>query len=259
MVEMQGYAPLCKRVFVGDVGESIAHHCECLPSRPFRYKGWSQESMTLAIRDGMTVRGAAEYYSVQRSTLGDRISGRVLPGAKSGPATHLTSKEEEELVSFPCRSALVGHARTRKEVMAIVNCILSAQGASKDVSPGWWSGFVSRHPELTLRTPATLSISQAIATDPVVIDSYFDELERTLEQNDLIGKPCQIFKWTRPVCLWTPHNQKLLHGKDTKTLLRLLAVSRVKSLLLGPSVQVVSACRHGNMGQKKYPTRISCG
>ena len=54
--------------------------------------------MTSAIKaifeDGMSVRGAAEYYGVAKSTLGDRISGRVLPGAKSGPSTYLTFEEE---------------------------------------------------------------------------------------------------------------------------------------------------------------------
>ena len=188
MATMQEYAPLRERVYIGYVGPSVSDHDESLlPSRPCTYKGWTQESMTSAIKavvdDGMSVRGAAEYYGVPKSTLGDRISGRVLPGAKSGPNTYLSSEEEEELVNFLCRTALVGHARTRKEVLAIVNRILSSRGKNKDVSPGWWAAFVARHPMLTLRTPATLSISRANATDPVVIDSYFDELERALEEN----------------------------------------------------------------------------
>ena len=33
------------------------------------------------VDDGMSIRGAAEYYGVPKSTLGDRISGHVLPGA----------------------------------------------------------------------------------------------------------------------------------------------------------------------------------
>ena len=221
MATMQEYAPLRERVYIGYVGPSVSDHDESLlPSRPCTYKGWTQESMTSAIKavvdDGMSVRGAAEYYGVPKSTLGDRISGRVLPGAKSGPNTYLSSEEEEELVNFLCRTALVGHARTRKEVLAIVNRILSSRGKNKDVSPGWWAAFVARHPMLTLRTPATLSISRANATDPVVIDSYFDELERALEENGLTDKPCQIFNMDETGVPLDPNPLKIVTWRGHK-------------------------------------------
>ena len=52
------------------------------------------------VNDGISVRRAAVEYSVPRSTLGDRISGRVMPGAVSGRSRYLSPEEEEELVSF---------------------------------------------------------------------------------------------------------------------------------------------------------------
>lgn len=49
------------------------------------YKRWSNESMALAVdavmKDGLSVRRAAKVYNVSKSTLGDHISGRVLPGS----------------------------------------------------------------------------------------------------------------------------------------------------------------------------------
>ena len=140
MVTSHEYAPLRERVYVCNVGQSVLEQTECIvPSRPFTYKGWMQESMTSVVKavieDGMSVWGAAEYYGVPKSTLGDHISGRALLGAKSGPNTYLSCEEEEELVNFLCRTALVGHARTRKEVFAIVNRVLSSRGRNKDVSP----------------------------------------------------------------------------------------------------------------------------
>ena len=68
---------------------------------------------SLAAIMSMSVRQAAELHQVPKSTLGDRISGRVLPGAKSGPPTYLTSEEEEELATFLSRAAQIGYARTR--------------------------------------------------------------------------------------------------------------------------------------------------
>lgn len=45
---------------------------------------------------GWSVRRAAEEYGVPRATLGDRVSGRVKPGAVSGPSKYLSTDEEEE-------------------------------------------------------------------------------------------------------------------------------------------------------------------
>jgi len=62
------------------------------------------------IEGGMSGRQAAELHQVPKSTRGDRISGRVLPGAKSCLPMYLTSEEEEELVTFLSRAAQVGYA-----------------------------------------------------------------------------------------------------------------------------------------------------
>ena len=52
------------------------------------------------IEGGMSVCQAAELHYVSKSTLRDRVSGRVLPEARSSPRTYLSSEEEEELVIF---------------------------------------------------------------------------------------------------------------------------------------------------------------
>ena len=58
-------------------------------------------------KGGMTVREAALHYGVPRSTLGDRVSGKVLTGAVSGPQMYLDEEEEKELV----QSSLVVHVK----------------------------------------------------------------------------------------------------------------------------------------------------
>lgn len=129
-------ASLRERVFVSSSscgkGEdtipttSLSH----VPLHPVNYKSWTEENRSRAIsaviQDGIAVRKAAELYNVPKSTLSDRITGRVLPGSKSGPATYLTTQEEKELVTFLCRSAAIGYGRTRSEVIAIVERILSS-------------------------------------------------------------------------------------------------------------------------------------
>jgi len=66
------------------------------------------------------VRRAVEEYRVPRSTLHDRVSGRVQHGAASGPPRYLSDEEEKELAEFLRNCAKVGYARTRLQVMALV-------------------------------------------------------------------------------------------------------------------------------------------
>ena len=72
------------------------------------------EKALQAVRlEGTSVRRAAEEYGVPRSTLGDRVSGRVCHGAVSGPPRYLSEEEEEELVRFllGCASAIQKHEK----------------------------------------------------------------------------------------------------------------------------------------------------
>ena len=63
----------------------------------------------------MTIRQAALHYGIMKSTLDDRVSGRVLTGATSGPQTYLDEQEEKELVQFLLRSSEIGYAKSRKQ------------------------------------------------------------------------------------------------------------------------------------------------
>ena len=86
--------------------------------RPPLYKDYHHEKLYRAyedVKDGrLSIRHAAEQYGIPKSTLGDRISGRVRFGAHSGPPRYLSDSEERELACFICQSAGIGYARTKK-------------------------------------------------------------------------------------------------------------------------------------------------
>ena len=168
-----------------------------LHPRPDKYKHWTDGQIAKAVDavrcQGLTVRRAAESYDVPKSTLHDRLSGRVLAGGCSGPPKYLTDEEEEQLEDFLIGSASVGYARSRQQVMQLVGEVVSHKGLASNVTHGWWEGFRKRHPKLTLRTAAPMSYARAMASDPETIGNYFDLLEHTLVENDLLDKPAQIF------------------------------------------------------------------
>ena len=151
------------------------------------------KAVAAVTQEGLSIREAALQFGVPKSTLGDRISGRVLSGATSGPDTYLDRSEEEELVKFLLRCAEIGYTKSRKQVLALVKRLLQKKGKCGTVTSGWWGSFCERHPNLTLRAPASLSRARAVASDPDVLDRYFDLLHEVLEKNNLLDQACQIF------------------------------------------------------------------
>ena len=74
-----------------------------IPLTPSVYKEYCEEQICRAynaVQEGASVRYAAEQYGISRSTLSDRITGKVKFGAHSGPECYLWSEDEKELISF---------------------------------------------------------------------------------------------------------------------------------------------------------------
>ena len=66
---------------------------------PFRqWDTVSMEKAVAAVEKGESIRRAAEMFQVPRSTLHDRVSGRVKMDSKPGKTPYLSASEEEELV-----------------------------------------------------------------------------------------------------------------------------------------------------------------
>lgn len=183
--------------------------------RPKQYGGYSPEQMDKAVsavlQNQMSVRAAAELYGIPKSTLGDRISGRVLPGTASGAVRYLADSEEEELAEFIIGCASIGYPKTVRDILAVVQSILASRGVHRIVTYGWWEAYRRRHPALTLRVPSSLSKARALASTRDVIDRYFDLLEETLLKNELKDCPCQIFNMDESGMPLDPKSMKTIH------------------------------------------------
>ncbi len=59
-------------------------------------------------------------HGVPRTTLKDRIAGRIKHGTWPGPVAYLDAKEEEELVNFLFQCSRMGYGKTKREVLQIV-------------------------------------------------------------------------------------------------------------------------------------------
>lgn len=97
---------------------------ETIQGRPKKYKNWSDVSMAGAmqavIEGRMGVNRAAEEHGVPKTTLKDRLAGRVEHGCKSGRARYLSREEEEELVEYLVTCSKIGFPKRRDDVIGIV-------------------------------------------------------------------------------------------------------------------------------------------
>ena len=62
---------------------------------------------------------AADLHGVPRSTLKDRLSGRVQHGTKPGPAPYLSKAEESELSAHLVHVANMGYGKTQRDVKCV--------------------------------------------------------------------------------------------------------------------------------------------
>ena len=76
----------------------------------------------------MGVNRAALEHGVPRTTLKDRMAGRVTHGTNFGPKPYLTMKEDKELVKFLVDSCKIGYGKTREEVLKIVEAAVMKKG-----------------------------------------------------------------------------------------------------------------------------------
>ena len=70
----------------------------------------------------------ADIHGVPRSTLKDRLRGRVVHGTNPGPHPYLDAAEESELVDHLFQSAKAGYGKTRQQVKGIAEKVAKSKG-----------------------------------------------------------------------------------------------------------------------------------
>lgn len=198
-----------------------------------------------AVEKGESVRVAAEKFGVPRSSLHDRVTGKVQRD-QAGRAPYLTAEEEEELVKFLIKCSNIGYPHTRAQSLALVQEIVNKKGISRMVTFGWWQKFCQRHEVLSLRSAANISVQRAIATDMDALKLYYDMLEDTLKGNGILNKPMHIFNCDETGIPLNPKGTKIIAKKgaknpstisgDTKTQITVLACVSANGYSIPPFV-----------------------
>ena len=157
-------------------------------------------------------------YGVPKSTLKDRLSGRVLHGRNPGPRPYLDSSEENELADFLVSSAECGYGKTRHEVMSIVERVAVDKKILRGskISPGWWRRFLERQKSLSLRRGDGTCHLRLNAINEATLNHYFDLLKDILETNDLMNHPERIYNVDETGMPLDPPTPKIVAKKGQK-------------------------------------------
>ena len=113
---------------------------------------------------------------------------------------------------FPLMSNMV-----RAFAWAVLMRSRTSDGFNEETGAGkhWWGSFSVRHPELTLRTADNMERSRASALTKEVVDGYFETLKCTLEENDLVNEPRQLFNCNETFLPLNMSCEKVITRKNT--------------------------------------------
>lgn len=165
-----------------------------------------------------TVKRASAIYNIPVSTIRDHLKGRRGLKSKSyGRAPIIGIQNEETLVLGLKTLETWGFGLSRNEVRQMVREFVrrnKLKTTFKNDLPGedWFLNFKRRH-NLSLKKPQNVEYSRKKATDPFIINSYFELLKKTLDELELHGKPGRLWNLDETSFSLDPSKSKIVGAK----------------------------------------------
>ena len=188
--------------------------------RAGKRKLWTNEQMEAAMVSArkMSANKAADLHGVPRSTLKDRLNGRVVHGTNPGPKPYLTRNEEEELSTHLLRASSIGLGKTRRDVLSIVGSYVKNKGLlnGSTISNCWWQNFLKRNPTLSLRSGDSTAGVRLDAMSEENMKTYFDLLREVYDTFDFENHPEAIYNMDETGVPLEPRPPKVVAKRGQK-------------------------------------------
>ena len=162
-------------------------------SRSEKYKN----AMKDVSEGGMSVREAASKWDVPKSSLHDRLSGKVEYDRRSGPPSILTKSEEVRLAEWLVERAQRGFGHTKDGLLDLVKKLVDKDKCTtpfKNNRPGnkWYRSFIARNANIRLRNARPLDKKRA-KISAADLDEWFAGYEKFIHDHGLVNRPSQIW------------------------------------------------------------------
>ena len=179
-----------------------------------------EEAVSEVNRGNLSIRKAASIYNVPRSSLHDRISGRVATDALPGKQTVFPANVERLLADRVKEAAEMGFGIDRQELKAKASRLaasLKLKTPFKNGIPGddWVNGFIKRN-GISLRSQVALSTVRSRMLNTTVTEKYFSALSDTVSALDLTDKPNCIWNMDETSVSLTHKPTRVFASKGTR-------------------------------------------
>lgn len=188
------------------------------------YTEQDMQNVLEAIKNGSKIRAACSKFGVPRTSVQDRLSGRVSQKQrKMGPDPYLTQQNEDRIVKWILEIAKCGFSIKKNELLDTVQRIVKDDNINtpfKDGRPGqtWHAGFLKRHSKLSIRTAEIVDKSRAKLTEQF-IRAWFKDLQFYLtdvKAIDILKDPTRILHASEIGFQLCPKTGKILGPRGYK-------------------------------------------
>jgi hypothetical protein len=163
----------------------------------------------------MSQRAASNHYKVPRSTIKNKLKNDH--GKSVGRPTVFSREQELSFAQHCVTLANYGFPLIPYDLKMTISRYLNSKGTQvpqfKNNIPGddWVSGFLKRHPELSVKFSANIKKTRANITSSDIND-YMDRLERTLSGIP----PSRIYNYDETNLTDDPGNKKVISKRGSK-------------------------------------------
>lgn len=192
----------------------------------YQYDADNLKNALFEVRENkMKIREACRRFNVPKTTLLDRLSGRVSDTLKKpGPPPLLSVEGEERIKNWVINLAKCGFPVKKEMLLNTVSKIASDTNPNlfKNGVPQqtWYLNFLKRNPEISLKEAESINKARALITEEF-IRKWFRELVQFLTEKDLLNilaDPRRIFNGDETGFALCPKTGKVLGPKGFKNL-----------------------------------------
>ena len=162
-----------------------------MAKKKVKYRQYDVKNLEMAyeqvLAENISASRAAQNFGVPVSTLKDSLNGKIpITVTVPGRQPMFSKSEEQDIVHHIQYMATIGYGYSRMDLRHIATDVAVYLGKMPDtklLSDNWVTSFLRRWPNLKLCKPRSLEWIRARSANKVVIDKYYEELERTLKEN----------------------------------------------------------------------------
>ena len=207
---------------------------------------WSPGDLQNALREikdkTFTLRAASRAYNIPKSTLSDYLKRRGHAGETiqaPGKNPVFSPEIEKEISDYALDLSNIYYGIGKEEICRLAYDVAERNNIDhpfnrqkKTAGNDWFQGFMRRNPNVTLRTPESVSVSRAIGFRRAEVNLFFQNLGKILEENALDAS--RIFNVDETgMSTVQKQKQKILATKGKKQVGRIVSAEKGQTVHLG--------------------------